>query len=188
MASPELGVWSCALCGELVYSLGPPTRCPACGALPGLLRGPGGELRPLGRELSWPETLQEGGRRAIQQELDTAELYSRVAAAAQHPLLARSFRALQRIESRHATLLCTIFLQKRPAPTLRPDLQGQHDRALLALVRAREDDTIGLYQAQLPGCAGTELEQVYRGLIAVEEDHNALVAQLVAVVGGEAPV
>jgi len=175
-------VWFCALCGELVFSAGPPSRCPACGAGPSLLLEPQGEPRILAWGAAWTDEVAAGGLHAIQQEIDTAELYSRVAATSEHTSLRAAFRCLQRIEGRHATLLASLFKVRRAAPTLRPDLGGLTDAQRLDLVQAREDDTIGLYQRQLPLVAGTELETVFRGLIDVEADHNALIARLRAAI------
>ncbi|MFH1468245.1 MAG: hypothetical protein ABIO70_27910 [Pseudomonadota bacterium] len=172
------GVWFCALCGEVVFSAGPPTRCPACGAWPALLEEPRAEPRVLARDREWSDEVVAGGLRAIQQEIDTAELYSRVAATAAHPLLRNAFRSLQRIEGRHATLLASVFTVRRAAPTLRPDLSALTDAQRLDLVKAREDDTIDLYASQLPLVEGSELATVYRALMQVEEDHNALIARL----------
>jgi rubrerythrin len=172
------GVWFCALCGEVVFSVGPPSRCPACGAWPALLTEAQSEARALASGRDWSDAVVAGGLSAIQQEMDTAELYSRVATTARSPWLRAAFRALQRIEGRHAALLASIFRVRRTTPTLRPDLAGLTDAARLDLVKAREDDTIGLYGSQLPLVAGTDLETVYRALMEVERDHNALIARL----------
>ena len=178
------GVWFCELCGEVIFSLGPPSRCPSCGAWPQLLVEPlEGPPRILARGQSWPQQVIDGGERAIVQEIDTSELYSRVAVAAQHPLLRSCFRCLQRVEGRHAALLCAIFKVKRPSPALRPDLSSYSDAGLLALVREREDDTIGLYRSQLLLWQGTQLETVYRALMDIEADHNALAERLKGLVG-----
>ncbi len=173
------GVWFCELCGEAVFSLGAPSRCPACGAWPELLVEPDGSHRVLARDQDYPPEVVAGAERMIVQEMDTSELYSRVQASASHPLLRVTFRSLQRIEGRHATLLCAIFRTKRPAPTLRPDLSALADRELLELIRPREDETIGMYEQEVERVRGTELARVYQALIDIEQDHNALSERLI---------
>lgn len=175
------GVWTCRLCGEVIFSLGCPSRCPACGALPHLLVEPLAPVAILGRDQEVPGDLVEAGRRVIVQESDTAELYSRIAAAARHPWLKDTFRALQRVEARHAGLLAVAFRVKREPPTLRPDLEGCSEHQLLDLVRARETDTIDLYRSLLLAAAGTDLEIIFRSLMDVEEDHNRVVERLAPV-------
>jgi rubrerythrin len=172
------GVWFCELCGEAVFSIGRPCRCPACGAWPELMVEPDGAHHVLARDREYPPEVIEGAQRMIMQELNTSELYSRVQASASHPLLRVTFRSLQRIEGRHATLLCAIFREKRPAPTLRPDLSALRDRELLELVRPREDETIEMYQQEIAMVPGTELAKVYQALIDIEQDHNALSERL----------
>jgi rubrerythrin len=180
MPTPQPGVWFCELCGEAVFSLGAPQRCPACGAWPDLMVEPHEPPRVLGRGQVYSPEVIAGAQRMIIQEMDTSELYSRVQASASAPLLRVTFRSLQRIEGRHATLLCAIFKLKRPAPTLRPDLSALSDRELIELIRPREDETIGMYQEENAKVPGTELARVYQALIDIEEDHNALSARLLA--------
>ncbi len=183
MSEAQPGVWFCELCGEAVFSIGKPSRCPACGAWPQLMVEPMETPRVLARGQQWSPAILEGGRSLIVQEMDTSELYSRVSASSDHPLLRSTFRALQRIEGRHATLLCAVFRTKRPGPTLRPDLTALSDLERLEMVRPREDETIGLYRAQIELCRGTELETVYQALMDIEEDHNALSDRLMALLG-----
>jgi rubrerythrin len=183
MCEAQPGVWFCELCGEAVFSVGKPSRCPACGALPALLVEPMEPPVVLARDQAYGDEVQRGGERMIMQELNTSELYSRVQASASHPLLRVTFRSLQRIEGRHATLLCAIFRKKRPAPTLRPDLGALTDAELIELVRPREDETIEMYRAEIAKVPGTELARVYQALIDIEEDHNALSERLLALFG-----
>ncbi len=178
MSQPQPGVWFCELCGEAVFSLGKPARCPACGAWPQLMVQPTAPPRVLARDQVYDPEVVSGAQRMIVQELDTSELYSRVQASATAPLLRVTFRSLQRIEGRHATLLCAIFKLKRPAPTLRPDLSALSDRELIELIRPREDETIVMYQQEIAKVPGTELATVYQALIDIEQDHNALSARL----------
>lgn len=179
MSEAHPGVWFCELCGEAVFSVGKPSRCPACGAWPALLVEPMAEPRVLARDQDYSPEVSAGAQRMIVQEMDTAELYSRVSAQASHPLLRSTFRALQRIEGRHAALLCAIFRTRRPAPTLMPDLSNLTDRELLELVRPREDETIGMYEQEIARVLGTELATVYQALIDIEQDHNALSERLI---------
>ncbi len=174
------GVWFCELCGEAVFSLGKPSRCPACGAWPELMVEPDGTHHVLARGQSYPPEVVAGAQRMIVQEMDTAELYSRVQASASDPLLRVTFRSLQRIEGRHATLLCAIFKTKRPVPTLRPDLSALSDLELIQMIRPREDETIDMYREEIAKVPDTELARVYQALIDIEEDHNALSARLLS--------
>lgn len=177
-AVPTPGVWSCRLCGEAVFSVGAPARCPACGALPDLLVEPEEPLRILGRGVPLPDAWKEAGARAVRQEVDTSELYSRVAMASPLPRFRTTFRALSKVEGRHATLLSALFQVQRPPPELRPDLSGVPEVALLDMVEAREDDTIRLYEELVRLTAGTDVAEVFRALIAIEADHNDLAAVL----------
>jgi len=178
MSEAQPGVWFCELCGEAVFSMGKPSRCPACGAWPQLMVEPTKPPTVLARGQTYSPEVIAGAQRMIVQEMDTSEIYSRVQASAEHPLLRVTFRSLQRIEGRHATLLCAIFGLKRPAPTQRPDLSALTDRELLELIRPREDETIVMYQQEIAHVEGTELARVYQALIDIEEDHNALSARL----------
>ena len=180
MPEAQPGVWFCELCGEAVFSLGKPHRCPACGAWPELMVEPIEPPRVLARDQEYAPEVVAGAQRMILQEMDTSELYSRVQASATAPLLRVTFRSLQRIEARHATLLCAIFKLKRPAPTLRPDLSALSDRELIEMIRPREDETIVMYQEEIAKVPGTELARVYQALIDIEEDHNALSARLLS--------
>jgi rubrerythrin len=182
MSAVKPGVWFCELCGEAVFSVGPPARCPACGAWPDLMVLPEVEPRVLARGVDYPPEVVAGGERMILQELNTSELYSRVQAASTHPLLRVTFRSLQRIEGRHATLLCAVFGKRRPAPTLRPDLSALNDAELIDLIRPREDETIEMYRQEIERVPGTELARVYQALIDIEQDHNELSEQLALIV------
>ena len=172
------GVWLCRVCGEVVFSAGQPTRCPACGAFSRFLVEAGGDERILGRDTPVPEALAEGARRILDQENDTAELYSCVAAVSRHPRFKTTFRALQRIEARHAGLLAAAFRMKRGISTLRPALDGLTEKELLVAVRARESGTIGIYEALLPDVAGTDFEVLFRALMEIEDDHNLMADRL----------
>ena len=183
MSEAVPGVWFCELCGEVVFSMGKPSRCPACGAWPDLMVEPMETPRVLARGQTWSPEVIDGAERMMVQEMDTSELYSRVAASATHPLLRTTFRSLQRIEGRHAALLSAVFGIKRPAPTLRPDLSALSDRELLELIRPREDETIGMYQGEIDRVRGTELAIVYQALIDIEQDHNALSTRLLGLFG-----
>lgn len=176
-------VWFCELCGEVIFSYGVPSRCPACGAHPASMVIPSENTRVLGRGIQLPDSSREGGLAALQQETDTAELYSRVAGAASHPVLRQSFRALARIEARHAAILAILFKRRKPSPRLRPDLSSETDLAMVRLVRQREDSTIALYKEQLASVEG-EVARIYRELMAVEEDHNLLLDELDGLVSG----
>ena len=180
MSEPQPGVWFCELCGEAVFSLGKPSRCPACGAWPGLLVEPTEPPRVLARDQVYSPEVIAGAERMIIQEMDTSELYSRVQASATAPLLRVTFRSLQRIEGRHAALLCAIFEIRRPVSTLRPDLSALSDRELIEMIRPREDESIEMYQQEIARVPGTELATVYQALIDIEEDHNALSARLLS--------
>lgn len=172
------GVWLCRVCGEVIFSAGQPTRCPACGAFQRFLVEPGGLEGILARDQGLPPALEAGARRILDQEVDTAELYSRVAACSRHPLFRETFRALQRIEARHAGLLAAAFKLRKGISSYQPDLSGKTEKQLLEAVRARESGTIAIYESLLPSVAGTELEVVFRALIEIESDHNALADRL----------
>lgn len=169
--------WFCPLCGEVVVSDGAPGRCPACGLHRDSMEPVTGPQRVLGRGTPLSEATRAGLRRALRQEVETAELYARVSSSATAPAIRAAFRALQRVEARHALILAAILREKRPGALEHPDLSGHTDAELLDLVEVREDDTIALYQALLPGVEAP-LRPVLTALIAVEEDHNTLAASL----------
>lgn len=182
-------VYFCELCGEYVFATEHPSRCPACGALPELLVEALGETEVLGRDQEWSEAIVEGGERAIRQEVETANLYAHIAGTAQHPALRAAFKALQTVEARHARLLCAVFKLKRPRASMELALDDLTDLQRLDLVREREDSTIDLYGSQLPLTEGTPIHRVYRALMDIEADHNALAERLRTIVlaGGAPP-
>jgi len=182
MAS-QVHIWYCSICGEIIYSLSQPSRCPACGAHPYLLSVPLTEPHILGRGVEVSPALAAGGYQALVQETDTSELYSRIMVAARHPLLREAFRSLARIEGRHAALLAAAFKVKRPQPTLMPDLSTATHRQMLDMVRAREDDTIVLYQRLMDLGAGGEFSSIFQALIEIETDHNEFVTGLADIAG-----
>ena len=124
-------IWICELCGEVIFANGELNRCPACGAFNSYLNVPDGRENILGRTQTPTFDQAEGARLAVQQEIDTAELYSRVAANAEKPFLKATFRALQRIEKRHAGLIAAAFKVKRVKPLINAILSGKSQSELL---------------------------------------------------------
>ncbi|MBW2964750.1 ferritin [Candidatus Woesearchaeota archaeon] len=164
--------WVCHICGDPYIGEGKPTHCPFCGAPEKYMVEGSKYKEPVVGKLS--ETSTNNIYEAIKLEVSNAEFYfcaSRKAALLEHQ---KRFKALGKVESEHATLLCKLVGAESPKIDRNAGTCKGDDAAFNKEAHDRESKAIAHYAEFAKQATEQRVKQVFNALVEIESTHLEL--------------
>lgn len=164
--------WVCNICGDPYIGEDKPTHCPFCGA-PDKYIIPGDKYHePVVESIT--DISKENVFSAIKLEVDNAQFYFCASRNASTIELQKRFKALGKVESEHATLLCKIVKADKPDIDRNAGACPKDDAALIQESHDRESRAIEHYRTFAGQAEEPRVRQVFNALVEIETTHIEL--------------
>jgi len=166
-------LWRCRICGDPYLGEEKPRNCPFCGAHERYIVEQEGYVDATGAV----EPLSQVSRRNLQEtlklEIDNTQFYACAARNSGTDEARNLFKALSKIESEHATIVCKALGIEKPVIEEVDICTGDYQENLRESHR-REERAIKAYGRYLSEATEPRVQEVFSALIAIESDHLAL--------------
>ncbi len=162
-------VFRCKLCGDPYLGEVKPTNCPFCGAPQEYMILAMDWRDPVIGKLS--DTTKDNLDSALQLEIDNTKFYMCASEMTTNTEGKQLFRALTRIESEHASVICKILNVEKPQvkldklacyPSYKDNLKDSQDR---------EERAIKEYSRFFKEAKDERIKEIFRALVLIEKDH-----------------
>ena len=165
-------LWRCMICFDPYLGEEKPKTCPFCGAHERYLVEQSEYKEPVIENLT--EVSKKNLEAALQLEISNAEFYVCASRKAETDEMKNLFKALSKVESEHASLICKALGIKKPAINLDSDECSTKDMDNLKESHMREDRAIHKYAEFLSQATDPRVVEIFSAIIAVESDHLSL--------------
>ena len=173
----KIKVFRCRICGDPYIGIGPPTRCPFCGAMTKYFVE-AGDWNPNEFNVELSEISKKNLQSALKLELDNAAFYDCAKNAADkagdHYSLAK-FKALMKVEREHASAISKFLKISRPE--LEKQACNANAKANTKEGWEREDRAIKAYGKFRDEATEPRLKEFFGALVEIETDHLDLHAE-----------
>jgi rubrerythrin len=168
-----MNVYKCKICGDPYVGNTKPSNCPFCGAPAKFMIL---AVNWVDREaLQLSELSREKLVQSLEMELDNARFYRCATKAAEDQLALAMFEALSRIEAAHARTVCRLL--GRAEEHVGDDSEtcsATSPREHLEEALRREREAVRFYRSAAELAVEEQVEEYFRALVEVEEDHISL--------------
>lgn len=168
-----MNVFKCKICGDPYVGNTKPSNCPFCGA----------PAKFVILAENWVDReaplLSESSREKLEQsvgmELDNARFYQCAMNAAEDPLARAMFEALSRIEQSHARIMCRLLGRaEEPIGDDSYTCSASSPKEHLEEALRKEEEAIQFYRSAADLTAEEQVEELFRALVEIEQDHISL--------------
>lgn len=166
-----MNLWRCIICGDPYLGEAKPGICPFCGAHERYIVEQAEYRAPVIEELT--AVSKKNLEAALQLEIGNAEFYVCASRKANADEMKNLFKALSKIESEHASVICKALGIKKP-PVTENDECFTDDMDNLKESHMREDRAIHKYAEFLSQATEPRVIEIFSAIIAVESDHLSL--------------
>ncbi len=167
-------LWRCEICGDPYLGEEKPKNCPFCGAHERHLVSQEDYDDRVGKVHELTETSKKNLEAALQLEISNTEFYACASRKAETDEMKNLFKALKKVESEHADLLCKALGIKKPPINEDFDECQAKDIDNLKESHMREDRAIHKYAEFLSQATEPRVIEIFSAIIAVESDHLSL--------------
>jgi rubrerythrin len=167
-------LWRCVICGDPYLGEEKPKNCPFCGAHERYLVTQEDFEDRTGKVPDLTEVSEKNLEAALQLEVGNAEFYACASRKANTDEMKNLFKALSKVESEHASVICKALGIKKPPIDMDTDECSTKDTDNLKESHAREDRAIHRYAEFLSQATEPRVVEIFSAFIAVESDHLAL--------------
>lgn len=165
-------LWRCVICGDPYLGEERPKNCPFCGAHERYIVEQADYKEPVIENLT--DISKKNLEAALQLEISNAEFYACASRKANTDGMKSLFKALSKVESEHASVLCKALKIKKPPINMDTDECSADDMDNLKESHAREDRAIHKYAEFLSQATEPRVVEIFSAIIAVESDHLSL--------------
>ncbi|MBU2559832.1 ferritin-like domain-containing protein [archaeon] len=167
-------LYRCEICGDPYLGEEKPKNCPFCGAHERYLVTQNDFIDSTGVVQDLTETSKENLEAALKLEVGNAEFYVCASRKAETDEMKNLFKALSKVESEHASVLCKALGTKKPPISTDYDECSTKDIDNLKESHIREDRAIHKYAKFLSEATEPRVIEIFSAIIAVESDHLSL--------------
>ena len=167
-------LWRCKICGDPYLGEEKPRNCPFCGAQERHLVSQEDYEDRTGLVPDLTEVSKKNLEAALQLEIGNTEFYACASRKAETDEMKNLFKALKKVESEHADLLCKALGIKKPPINEDFDECQTKDIDNLKESHMREDRAIHKYAEFLSQATEPRVIEIFSAIIAVESDHLSL--------------
>jgi rubrerythrin len=167
-------LWRCIICGDPYLGEERPKNCPFCGAHERYLVAQEDFEDRTGKVTDLTEVSKKNLEAALQLEISNTEFYACASKKAQTDEMKNLFKALSKVESEHASVLCKALGIKKPQVNTDTDECSTKDIDNLKESHMREDRAIHKYAEFLSQATEPRVIEIFSAIIAIESDHLSL--------------
>jgi rubrerythrin len=167
-------LWRCQICGDPYLGEEKPKNCPFCGAGERHLVAQEDFVDRIGVVHGLTDISKANLEAAISLEISNTEFYDCASRKAETDEMKSMFKALKKVESEHADLLCKALGVKKPSISSDYDECSTKDLDNLKESHMREDRAIHKYAEFLSQATEPRVIEIFSAIIAVESDHLSL--------------
>lgn len=168
-----MNVYRCNICGDPYVGNTKPSNCPFCGAPAKFIILAENWVEPGVPELS--EISKKNLEKSLETEIENVQFYRCAMSAAETPLAQAMFKALSRIETEHASMVCRLLgrpgvdVQDNPSTCSATSPEGHLQEAL-----RREQEAVEFYASVAESAVEERVKEFFTALTEIEEDHISL--------------
>ncbi len=166
-------LWRCQICGDPYLGEEKPKNCPFCGAHERYMVNQADFDNRTGEIPDLTDVTKNNMEAALQLEISNTRFYDCASRRAQTDEAKNLFKALKKVESEHADLLCKALGIKKP-PIEEYDECSSKDLDNMKESHMREDRAIHKYAEFLSQATEPRAIEIFSAIIAVESDHLSL--------------
>ncbi|RJP19825.1 MAG: ferritin [Candidatus Abyssobacteria bacterium SURF_5] len=168
-----MNVFKCRVCGDPYVGNTKPSNCPFCGAPAKFIILADNWVEPEPPILS--DVTRKHLESALKLEVDNVQFYRCAMNATDEPLTKEMFKALSRIESEHASVICKYLNVPKVAVQDVPEICGLTTREEhLEEALRREQEAVKFYSAAARGTTEEPVREFFEAVSEVENDHISL--------------
>ena len=167
-------LWRCQICGDPYLGEEKPKNCPFCGAHERYMVNQADFDNRTGEIPDLTEVTKNNLEAALQLEISNTEFYDCASRKAETDEMKNLFKALKKVESEHADLLCKALGIKKPPISSDYDECSSKDLENLKESHMREDRAIHKYAKFLSEATEERAIEIFSAIIAIESDHLSL--------------
>jgi rubrerythrin len=165
-------LFRCQICGDPYLGEERPVNCPFCGAHARYLVLQEDYVTPVIESLS--EVSKRNLETTLGLEISNTEFYACASRKAQTDEIKNLFKALSKVESEHASVVCKALGIQKPPINLEAEVCTGDDVANLKGSHEREERAIKLYGKFLSEAVEPRVQEIFSALIGIESDHLSL--------------
>ncbi len=165
--------WRCKICGDPYLGEGKPKNCPFCGAHERYMVEQSEYVEQLAVE-NLSDVTKKNLMAALGLEIGNAEFYLCASKKSETDEAKSLFKALFKVESEHASLICKALGIEKPPINTDFDECSTRDMDNLKESHAREDRAIHKYARFLSEATEPRVLEIFSAIIAIESDHLSL--------------
>ncbi|MFQ5801234.1 MAG: ferritin family protein [Candidatus Hydrothermarchaeales archaeon] len=166
-------LWRCQICGDPYLGEKKPKNCPFCGAHERHMVLQEDFVDRIGKVEGLSETSKKNLEEALNLEIDNTQFYACAARKSETDEAKNLFKALSKIESEHASLVCKALGIEKPAIEEVDICSGDYQENLKESHK-REERAIKAYGRHLSEATEPRVQEIFSALIAIESDHLSL--------------
>jgi len=175
MASSNVRVWRCEICGATYLGVNWPSNCPFCGA----------HFEYIKESIDYPldirkgVTLTDAERKDLEAAMDieiTNLTFYRALGKMGDPnsLLASAYRALAKVETEHLGVYADTLEVDAPAAPANPLPVHEDWISNIEASHKREGEAVAFYTACADRATSPRVKQIFTAIAEVETDHQAV--------------
>lgn len=165
-------VFRCRICGDPYLGEDIPTNCPFCGAPAKYITLASYWEEPVIVDIS--EKSRENLVSALQLEVDNIRFYKCAAQMTDNREGRQMFKALAKIESEHASVICKLLQIDKPKVTLDKLACYPSYQENLKEAKVREERALKEYGRFFQESKEPRIKEIFQALVQIESDHLKL--------------
>jgi rubrerythrin len=162
------------ICGDPYLGEEKPKNCPFCGAYERYLVTQEDFEDRIGKVPNLTEVSKKNLEAALQLEISNTEFYACASRKSETDETKNLFKALSKVESEHASVICKALGIKKPPINTDSDECSTKDIDNLKDSHTREDRAMHKYAEFLSQATEPRAVEIFSAIIAVESDHLSL--------------
>lgn len=166
-------LWRCQICGDPYLGEERPKNCPFCGAHERYMVLQEDFQNRIGKVEGLSEVSRKNLESALELEIDNTQFYACASKKCREDEAKNLFKALSKVESEHASVLCKALGIKKPAIDESDKCSGDFQENLRESHR-REERASRKYGKFLSEAEEPRVQEIFSALIAIESDHLSL--------------
>lgn len=171
-------VFRCKICGDPYLGEEIPTNCPFCGAPKDYMIFAKNWRDPEPEKLS---NITKGNlQSALELEVENTKFYKCATEMTSNTEGKQMFRALSKIESEHASMICKILKMEKPTITLDKLACYPSYQDNLKDAQAREDRAIKAYSKFFKEAKEPHVKEMFKALVEIETEHLKMSQERIA--------
>ena len=167
-------LWRCQICGDPYLGEEKPKNCPFCGAHERYLVLQEEFIDRIGKVKELTEASKKNLESALELEISNTKFYACASKKSEADEGKNLFKALSKIESEHAAIICKALGIPKPLIEDAEDLcTGDYQKNLRESHR-REERATKHYGKFLSEAVEPRVQEIFSAVIAIEADHLSL--------------